>query len=228
MNLSTLTGSLGASDNQKPIQVENVIALNGTIQNPAVGFDIRLPNADQSVEEEVFAYIDRNNERDMLQQTMSLLLFKRFYNNSGNSTDVGTDVASEGYGLVANSLGSMVSSMVQFVDVNFEYKAGNALTTDQVAVDISKEWNKFYFETTLGFGGEAREMSQVSNNNNMTGDMLVGYKINPRLHLFVFNRSNTNDYTRSDLPYKQGVGLKYTRDFDNFGELFRPKKKGKK
>ncbi|MBR3529668.1 MAG: translocation/assembly module TamB domain-containing protein [Bacteroidales bacterium] len=228
VNLSTLTGSLGASDNQKPIQVENVIALNGTIQNPAVGFDIRLPNADQSVEEEVFAYIDRNNERDMLQQTMSLLLFKRFYNNSGNSTDVGTDVASEGYGLVANSLGSMVSSMVQFVDVNFEYKAGNALTTDQVAVDISKEWNKFYFETTLGFGGEAREMSQVSNNNNMTGDMLVGYKINPRLHLFVFNRSNTNDYTRSDLPYKQGVGLKYTRDFDNFGELFRPKKKGKK
>ena len=61
--------------------------------------------------------------------------------------------------------------------------------------------------------------------NNMTGDMLVGYKINPRLHLFVFNRSNTNDYTRSDLPYKQGLGVKYTRDFDRLGDLFRKKKK---
>ncbi len=226
VNLSTLTGSLNGGESQKPIQVENVIALSGTIESPAVNFDIRLPNADQSVQEEVFAYIDRNNERDMLQQTASLLIFKRFYNNSGSgNVDGGTDMASEGYGLVANSLGNVVSGMVQFVDVNFAYKAGNALTTDQYAVDISKEWNKFYFETTLGFGGEAREMESVSGNNNMTGDMLVGYKINPRLHLFVFNRSNTNDYTRSDLPYKQGVGVKYTRDFDRFSELFRRKKK---
>jgi len=110
--------------------------------------------------------------------------------------------------------------MVDFVDVNFDYKAGNALTTEQVGIDISKEWNKFYFETTLGFGGEAREMDQVNNANNMTGDVLVGYKINPRLHLYVFNRSNTNDYTRSDLPYKQGAGLKYTRDFDRWSDLF--------
>ena len=70
-------------------------------------------------------------------------------------------------------------------------------------------------------------MSGVGGNNNMTGDMLVGYKINPRLHLFVFNRSNTNDYTRSDLPYKQGVGLKYTRDFDRIVELFGRKEKRK-
>lgn len=226
VNMSTLTGSLSATESQKQILVENVIALSGTLRQPDVDFDIRLPNADQSVQEEVFAYIDRTNERDMLEQTVSLLLFKRFYNSSSTaSATANSSMASEGYGLVANSLGNVVSGMVQFVDVNFAYKAGNALTTDQYAVDISKEWNKFYFETTLGFGGEAREMSNVNNNNNMTGDMLVGYKINPRLHLFVFNRSNTNDYTRSDLPYKQGVGLKYTRDFDNLGELFRRKNK---
>lgn len=226
VNLSSLTGSL-SSESQKQINVENVIAINGTLQNPNLDFDLRLPNADQSVEEEVFAYIDRSNERDMLNQTVSLLLFKRFYSTSGQVDQGQTSVASEGYSFVANNLGSVVSSMVQVVDVNFEYKAGNALTTDQYAVDISKEWNKFYFETTLGFGGEAREMSDVNGNNNMTGDMLVGYKINPRLHLFVFNRSNTNDYTRSDLPYKQGVGVKYTRDFDNFRDLFSPKKKEK-
>ena len=121
----------------------------------------------------------------------------------------------------------MVSDMVQFVDINFDYQAGNALTTEQYALDISKEWDKFYFETTLGFGGEAREMSSADGGNNMTGDMVVGYKINPRFHLFVFNRSNTNDYTRSDLPYKQGVGIKYTRDFDTLGELFRRKRNKK-
>lgn len=224
VNMSSLTGTLSSTESQKSINVENVIALSGTLQSPDINFDIRLPNADQSVQEEVFAYIDRNNERDMLNQTVSLLLFNQFYNSSTASDAATTSVVDEGYGIVANQLGNVVSSMVQFVDVNFKYTAGNSLTTEQYAVDISKEWNKFYFETTLGFGGEAREMSSVSN-NNMTGDVLVGYKINPRLHLFVFNRSNTNDYTRSDLPYKQGVGLKYTRDFDRFKELFLRRKR---
>ena len=229
VNLSTLTGSLSATESQKPVLVENVIQLSGNLKSPEISFDLRLPNADQSVQEEVFAYIDRNNERDMLNQTVSLLLFKRFYNSSttSNADMGGVSATEEGYGLVANTVGGMVSDMVQFVDINFAYQAGNALTTDQYAVDISKEWNKFYFESTFGFGGEAREMSDMGGNNNMTGDMLVGYKINPRLHLFVFNRSNTNDYTRSDLPYKQGVGLKYTRDFDRIVELLGRKEKKK-
>ncbi|MBP5327000.1 MAG: translocation/assembly module TamB domain-containing protein [Bacteroidales bacterium] len=225
VNLSTLTGSLSGNESQKPIQVENVIALSGTLQSPDIKFDIRLPNADQSVQEEVFSYIDRTNERDMLNQTVSLLISKRFYSASAMNINEQTSPADGAYGLVANTLGSMVSDMVQFVDINFDYQAGTALTTDQYAVDISKEWNKFYFETTLGFGGEARELSEVGGSNNMTGDMLVGYKINPRLHLFVFNRSNTNDYTRSDLPYKQGLGLKYTRDFDRLSDIFVRKRK---
>lgn len=226
VNLSTLTGSLSSTDSQKPVQVENVIALSGTLSSPNVSFDIRLPGADQSVQEEVFSYIDRNNERDMLTQTLSLLISKRFSGASVSTDASGGTASDQAYGIVMSTLGSMLSDMVQVVDVNFDYQSGNGLTTDQYAVDISKEWNKFYFESTFGFGGESRELATSGNgNNNMTGDMLVGYKINPRLHLFVFNRTNTNDYTRSDLPYKQGVGLKYTRDFDRIRDLFIRKKK---
>ena len=229
VNMSTLTGTHSSTESQKPITVENVIALRGTLQSPEIDFDLRLPGADQSVQEEVFAYIDRNNERDMLNQTVSLLLSKRFYNMSTTMTEQpSSNAASEAYGLVANTLGSVVSDMVDFVDVGFAYQAGNEMWNEQYALDISKEWNKFYFESTFGFGGESKEMAEAGGNNNMTGDMLVGYKINPRLHLFVFNRSNTNDYTRSDLPYKQGVGVKYTRDFDTLKELFRRKKKNTK
>ena len=226
VNMSTLTGTLSSTESQKSITVENVIALSGTLQSPNIDFDIRLPGADQSVQEEVFAYIDRDNERDMLNQTVSLLLTKKFYNMSVSTTESpSTSAASEAYGFVANTLGSVVSDMVDFVDVGFAYQAGNEMWREQYELDISKQWNKFYFESTFGFGGESREMMTVGGNNNMTGDMLVGYKINPQLHLFVFNRSNTNDYTRSDLPYKQGLGVKYTRDFDSFKELFTRKNK---
>ena len=224
VNISTLTGSVSTNERvQSNVPVENVIALNGTLTSPTLAFDIRLPNADQSLQDEVFAFIDRTNERDMLNQTFSLLIMGQFYNSGNSAVSNGNLIdngISSGYSVVANSLGSVVSNMVEFVDINFGYKAATDLTTEHYELDINKEWNKFYLETSFGYGGDSRVMSTISNDNNLTGDMLLGYKLNRRLHLFVFNRSNTNDYTRSDLPYKQGLGLKYTQEFDKLGELF--------
>lgn len=231
VNLATLTGEVSQmGKSAQNIQVQNVIQVDGTLQSPTIGFDLRMPNADQSVQDEVFSYIDRDNERDMLTQTLSLLMLSQFYNTSTSSAQGGqTANLSGGYAVLANSLGSILSEVIQVVDVNFDYKAASELTNQQLDVDISKEWNRLYFESTLGFGSESQTLQQ-NNGTNFTGDVLIGYKINPRWHVYGFNRSNTNDYTRSDLPYKQGVGLKYTRDFDRWSDLFHKKQpaQGKK
>lgn len=221
VNLSTLTGTATNNASQTKVQVENVIAVTGNLQEPAINFDIRLPNADQGVQEEVFSYIDRSNDKDILNQTMSLLLLSQFYN--ANTTDAGNGI-NGGSNLVANSIGSVVSSMIDFVDVNIDYKTATNLVNEQVEVDIAKQWDKVYFEGAFGYGGMNRNMTDVNIGNNLIGDMLLGYKFSPTFHLYVFNRSNTNDYTRSDLPYKQGVGLRFTKDFDRFGDLFRSQK----
>ena len=231
VNLSTLTGTLSAVDNsQKYIQVEDVIAINGTLNNPTIGFDIRLPNADASVEEEVFAYIDRNSERDMLNQTISLLLMGQFYNMSGNINDnsnlLGSGLSS-GYSMVASTMGNMVSDMVQIVDVDFKYKAATEMTNEQVDVNISKDWGRWYLESTLGYGGDSRELEGDANGNAVI-DALLGYRISDLVHIYAYNRTNNNDYTRIDLPYKQGAGLKLTKDFDNWGDLFVNKNKKKR
>lgn len=222
VNLSTLTGSVTSTTNsQTNVQVENVIALSGSLLDPAINFDLRLPNADQSLQDEVFSYIDRSSEKDMMNQTMSLLLLKQFYN--ANSSDA--TAAAGGTNMVANTVGGVMSDMIEFVNVNFDYRQGTELTTNQFEMDVNREWNKFYFEGAFGYGGEAREMSDVNNVNNLTGDMLLGYKFSPMFHGYVFNRSNTNDYTRSDLPYKQGMGIKFMRDYDRMGDLFRSNKR---
>ena len=221
VNLSTLTGGLtDVGGTQKYIQVENVIAIAGTLQEPTIGFDIRLPNADASVEEEVFAFIDRNSERDMLNQTLSLLAMGHFYN--ANSSSVGGNIATSGS---ISALNSILSDMTG-IDIGVDYKMGNELTKDQVDLNISKDWGRWYLESTLGYGGESREL-QTSDAGSAVIDALVGYRISPVVHLFAYNRTNTNDYTRMDLPYKQGVGLKLTKDFDNWGELFKLKSKKK-
>ena len=224
VNLSTLTGNLSSIDNtQKYLQVENVIAIAGTLQDPSISFDLRLPNADQSVEEEVFAYIDRKSERDMLNQTLSLLISGSFYNvNSENSQGGGTDAL----GMVTSFVGNSLTDMVQFVDVNIDYKSGNEFTNQQLDVNISKDWGRWYLESTLGYGGESREL-EASSVNGTVIDALIGYRLSPMFHIFAYNRTNTNDYTRMDLPYKQGAGLKLTKDFDRWSDLFKSKKSPK-
>lgn len=225
VNLSTLTGTLSSVDNtQKYLQVENIIAISGTVQDPKMSFDLRLPSADQSVEEEVFSYIDRSSERDMINQTVSLLISGSFYNvTNDNSTGGGADAL----GAVTSFVGNSLTDMVQFVDVNIDYKSGNEYTNQQLDVNISKDWGRWYLESTLGYGGESREM-EANNVNGAIIDALIGYRLSPMFHLFAYNRTNTNDYTRIDQPYKQGVGLKLTKDFDRWGDLFRSKKSKKK
>lgn len=231
VNLSTLTGSLSSIDNtQKYIQVENIIAIAGTITEPTLKFDLRLPGSDASVEEEVFAYIDRNSERDMLNQTVSLLLLGSFYNVGGNMTDNGNLLStglSSGYSMVASTMGNMVSDMVQVVDVDFKYKAATELTNEQVDLNISKDWGRWYLESTLGYGGESRELEDNANGNAVI-DALLGYRITPMVHVYAYNRTNNNDYTRLDLPYKQGAGIKLTKDFDKWSDILVRKRKRKK
>ena len=225
VNLATLTGVSASTERSQNIQVQDVLKIAGTLNSPTIGFDIRLPNADQSVEEEVFSFIDRSNERDMLNQCVSLLVSGNFYNSTTSNT---TSVENSGYAMLANTLGSVVSGMVSVVDINFDYTAASELTRQQFDVDINKDFGKVYFESTLGIG-EANNLTGDATTNQITGDVLLGYKFRPNVHFFVFNRSNTNDFTRYDMPYKQGLGIKLTKDFDTLGELFgiKPKERRK-
>ena len=230
VNLASLyAASPSLEQTSKTVNVESIIALSGQLLNPSIKFDFRLPNADQSTEEEVFAIIDRTNEREMINQTVSLLAFNQFYSSTSSATD-NFNTLSSGIGIVANQVSNVVSNMVEFVDVNINYKSGDELVTNQLDIDISKEWNRFYFETTFGIGGDARTLNQLDDGSASTiiGDVLVGYKISPNFHLVAFNRSNANDYTKQDMPYTQGVGIKYSKDFDTWKSLFARKKKSAK
>ena len=120
-----------------------------------------------------------------------------------------------------------LTDMVQFVDVNIDYKSANEYTNQQLDVNISKDWGRWYLESTLGYGGESREL-EAGTVNGAVIDALIGYRLSSVIHLFAYNRTNTNDYTRIDLPYKQGAGLKLTKDFDRWSDLFKRKNKKKK
>ena len=152
---------------------------------------------------------------------MSLLVLGQFYN--ANTAALNGNIATSG-GIGA--LSGLLTDLVGVVDINVDYKAANEVTKEQLDVNISKDWGRWYLESTLGYGGESRELE--TGGNSAVIDALIGYRLSPLVHLFAYNRTNTNDYTRMDLPYKQGVGLKLTKDFNRWSELFAPKRKKRK
>lgn len=219
--LSSLMGVNSASSgSENYIPVQDVITLSGTINDPAIKFDIRLPNAEQSVTDQVFSYIDRTNELDLLNQSVSLLLFGQFSNNgSGNALSEGID----GMGLLASSASAILSNMVKIVDVNLKYQNATSGTASQWDVGISKQWNKLYFESSFGYGTNS-ELDAVLG-NVLVGDVEMGYKFTPYFNFYGFQRTNTSYFTRTELPYKQGLGVKLSKDFDSWSELFLRKRK---
>ena len=229
VNLATLTGGNPAAPAADTyVQVEDVISLSGTLQNPTIKFDIQLPNAEQGVADQVFSYIDKNNERDILNQSISLLLLGRFSPAGTAETDANSLTGGSGISLLTSSASSLVSNLVKVVDVDFKYQAGTTAGTGQFDVGISKQWDKFYFESTFGYGNTTREM-ESSSANVLVGDVEAGYRFTPYFNVYGFHRSNTSYYTRTELPYKQGLGVKLSKDFDHFYDLLpwlRRKKEG--
>ena len=219
VNLASLTGgNPSAPMTDTYVQVEDVITLSGTLQDPSIKFDILLPNAEQGVADQVFSYIDRNNERDILNQSISLLLLGQFSPAGTSESETNALTGGGGLGLLTSSASSIVSNLVKVVDVNFKYQAGSTSGKGQFDVGIRKQWNKFYFESTFGYGNNASGIESPTS-NVLVGDVEAGYRFTPYFNLYGFHRSNTSYYTRTEMPYKQGVGVKLTKDFDHIYEL---------
>ncbi len=220
---SLMNNSVSTITNDSYVQVQDVIMLSGTLQDPSIKFDIRLPNAEQSVSEQVFSYIDKNNELEMLNQSISLLLFNSF-SSAGTSSD-NDEGGFNSISMITNTAGSLISSMIKIVDVNFNYQAATTSQQGQIDVGISKRWNNLYFESTFGYSNNEVELEQ---NSTLVGDVEIGYKFTPYFDFYGFHRTNTSYYTRTELPYKQGLGVKLTKDFDTFYDLFPWLRKKKK
>lgn len=217
-NLASLMSSYASSTNDSYVQVQDIIKVSGTLQEPTIKFDIRLPNSEQSVSDQVFSYIDRNNELEMLNQSVSLLVLGQFTSDNASATTNSEGLNS--LSLITNTAGSILTSLVKVVDVDFKYQASNSNLNPmgQFDVGISKSWNKFYFESTFGYGNV--NSMDIDQSNTLMGDVKVGYRFNPYFNIYGFHRTNTSYYTRTELPYKQGLGVELSKDFDSLRELF--------
>ncbi|MDR0972323.1 MAG: translocation/assembly module TamB domain-containing protein [Bacteroidales bacterium] len=223
---ASLAPVLGSEKYNKPVDVQSIILLTGQMLNPVPKFDIKLPNTDQQTIDELFMYIDRNDEKQMIDQTFNLLVFRQFASSSGgieNSLS-SMDLGSQAFDIAFGQLSGALSNMVTFVDVGLNYVQGTEIVGDQVDLNLSKSIGNFDIEFNSVFGGKTQE--QASEASNFLGDINVEYKITDNFRIKTFNRSNANDFTKYNVtPYTQGVGLTYKKEYDTFADIFKRKKR---
>lgn len=208
----------------RSIPVDCIIHLKNNLYNPDIGFSIRLPDAEESLRQSVFAAIDTTNEVGMTQQMVSLLLLKSF-SFTGNASLAGS-VGSSSIEVLTNQLSNMLSQISKDVDIGVNYRTGDALSSEALEVALSTH----LFDDRVTIDGNLGVMTSgtTQNTNNIIGDVVIDVKItrDGRFRVKAYNKSNNPfEISSYNANYKQGVGIYYRYEFDRFSELFRRQRK---
>lgn len=210
--------------NQKT-DVECIMHLTQSLFNPNIGFDILLPRSNENAKTVLKNMV--STEQEMNKQVFSLLILNKFLprvdaiSGSGNAgAAFGKATTSE---VLSNQLSNMISNFSDNFDIGFNYRPGDQISNDEVAIAMSTQLfnDQLTVKTNVGVSSGTAGSSQ--SNNSLIGDVDVEYKLNPpegNLRIHAFNQSNEYDITRVDQSrYTQGVGTFYQESFDSFGEL---------
>ena len=204
-----------ASINRK-IPVEVVVDLKGELIQPDLQFNIELPNLGSVAKSELEYQLEDQSTKEL--QALSLVTQGQFYGGTLGSSLITGNLVERAAGLV-NGLFSGDDDKFQ---VGLNYVQGNRSVDqqafDQFGVTLSTQINnRILINGRVGVpvGGVSESI--------VTGDVEVEYLFNEQGNFrgTIFNRQNEIQYIGEAQGYKQGMGLSYSVDFNNFKELWK-------
>ena len=221
--LSSLDIQMDSTASSGNINVDCLIHLQDKLLNPTITFGIRLPNVTDDVRQTVFSVIDTTNQAIMSTQALSLLVLSSFAGNSNSPS----------FGSIANGFlsANMNLDVGLDLDLGVKYVTGNGIKSyDEMQFALKTELfeNRLIIETNLGVLTDNNAQEQAS---NIIGEIDLYYKLfkDGRLMAHFYNHSNYSTYYSSLsfdrlAPYTQGLGLTYSKSFDSFRDIFKPKR----
>jgi len=213
-----------AENLKKRIAVDCKLNLQGDLRSPTIVAGIEMPSADP----ETRAILDNatSTEEELMKQFLSLLVINDFYSVSGyglqnmgtmNSSFAGV-TASE---LLSNQLSNWLSQISDDFDIGFTYRPGDQVSTQELEVALSTQLlnDRVIISGNLDVGGqETNPSSGQEGNPYIMGDFEVEYKVTDNVSVLAFNRSR-DELIAMTAPYKQGFGVSYREEFDDFNQL---------
>jgi hypothetical protein len=212
---------------KRPIDVDATMLLRDKLMKPQLSFDIVLPNSDEQTRNLLKSQIV--NEDDLNRQVFSLVVFRTFMPSQNGVASVApiSNVGSNVSELLSSQLSNMLSQLSSDVNLGVNYVQGGTTTADQVNVNLSTQLfnDRVLIDGSVGTGNTST--NTVNNTSGMVGEFNIEIKLTEdgAVRIKAFNRSNQYLLVTNDVPYTQGVGVFYRREFDEWKEFKgKPKK----
>lgn len=191
------------------------IYMTENLFNPNLRFTILFPNLDEQTRQAIYTVLDTTDVALMNQQAISLMILNSFtYAGASGSNPINSTA------ILANSLSNMLSSVSNDFDIGFNYIPGDAASSEEVEVALSTQLfdDRLIIDGNFGVSSE----NNTQKTSSIVGDVQVEYKLTSdgRFRVKAFNRSNDISIIDNDVPYTQGIGIFYRKEFDNLKELF--------
>ena len=172
----------------------------------------------------------------MNKQAFGLIVLGHFIPSSSSSVggqSIGTDVNNTLTGFISSQINSLASQIRNDVDFTVNYQSyeaninasdpNNLVKRNELQVALTKRFFNDRLAVDVGgnFDFSAAGQTSSSTSTGVTGDFAVEYKITPdgRVTGKVYSTSSY-DVVDERNQTKNGVSIKYTREFDKLSELF--------
>ncbi len=224
---------IGGNNYNQRREVECIMKLKNSLMSPDISFGIELPRATET-ERSVVANLIQT-QQELYKQVFSLLLLNKFSPNTnrsgidetGRTTNGAGAVSTTASEILSNQLSNWLSKLSDGVDVGLNYRPGDDITSDEIAVALSTELLNDRLVISSNFG-VAQGNDDNQNQDALIGDVNVEYKLNEdgSFRVRVFTRTNEYDITNANQSQTtSGVGVYYKKDFNTWKEFITPKKK---
>jgi hypothetical protein len=224
-----------------PIMIENrelyrsrelvnvVMALQGKLQTPSIGFDIELPQATENERTQLASAVSTVNQLN--QQVFALLILNKFIAiaapdqaGTGVVSGVAAFTNTSTSEFISNQLSGWLSEISNEFDIGLNYRPGDQITNQEIAVALSTQLFDERLLVSGSFGvTNTTEAQFTEGQSGILGDFLLEYMLTPdgKIRLKVFNETNPYEvFSTSTSMYTQGVGLIYQEDFNTIDEFF--------
>jgi hypothetical protein len=208
---------------KRMIDVHAVMHLTDKLMKPQVSFDIVLPNADEATRNLLRSQIAGDDELN--RQVFALIMLGNFWPNQGGANEIAGFGGANASELISSQLSNMLGRLSDDLKLGVNYKQGDADNTEELRLIWSTQLMGDRVLIDGNFGTAGIPQSAVQNTSNLVGEFTIEAKVNQdgTVRIKVFNRSNQYLLVFNGVPYTQGVGLFYRRDFEVFSDLKKKK-----
>lgn len=226
---------------RKLLDYEVHLIITGELLKPELAFRIQLDEDDRNafgglVESKLNTV--NNDPNELNKQVFALLILNKFLPPS-NAT-----AASSSSNVARNSVNQVLSDQLNALsgryikggELNFNIQSndeyggqGSTATQENTEVEVNYKQQLFNERLSVQVGGNVNvndNSPQATSQQNITGDVVVEYKItDDGRYRFKAFRENNYEGLIDGMLYKTGVGIMYSRDYDSVKELLSPPKK---